>query len=175
VVALIWIWIYTPGLGLLENALGKVGIPVPNWLGDATWAMPSLAISTVWWTLGFNFVLYLAGLQDIPRQLYEAASLDGAGPFQQIRMITIPLLARTTTLVAVLQVIASLKVFDQMYLMTQGGPNFVTRSVLQLVYDEGFTNFRVGYAAAISMLFFVVVLAVSAVWFALVRRQEGNV
>jgi multiple sugar transport system permease protein len=90
-------------------------------------------------------------------------------------MITIPLLARTTTLVGVLQVIASLKVFDQMYLMTAGGPNFVTRSVLQLVYDEGFTNFRVGYAAAISMLFFVVVLAVSAVWFALVRRQEGNV
>jgi multiple sugar transport system permease protein len=175
VVALIWIWIYTPGLGLLENALATIGIPVPNWLGDQTWAMPSLAISTVWWTLGFNFVLYLAGLQDIPRQLYEAASLDGAGPFQQIRMITIPLLARTTTLVAVLQVIASLKVFDQMYLMTQGGPNFVTRSVLQLVYDEGFTNFRVGYAAAISMLFFVVVLAVSAVWFALVRRQEGNV
>jgi multiple sugar transport system permease protein len=175
VVALIWIWIFTPGLGLLENALGAIGIPVPNWLGDQTWAMPSLALSTVWWTLGFNFVLYLAGLQDIPRQLYEAASLDGAGPFQQIRMITIPLLARTTTLVAVLQVIASLKVFDQMYLMTQGGPNFVTRSVLQLVYDEGFTNFRVGYAAAISMLFFVVVLAVSAVWFALVRRQEGNV
>jgi multiple sugar transport system permease protein len=175
VVALIWIWIFTPGLGLLENALGTIGIPVPNWLGDQTWAMPSLALSTVWWTLGFNFVLYLAGLQDIPRQLYEAASLDGAGPFQQIRMITIPLLARTTTLVGVLQVIASLKVFDQMYLMTAGGPNFVTRSVLQLVYDEGFTNFRVGYAAAISMLFFLVVLAVSAVWFALVRRQEGNV
>jgi multiple sugar transport system permease protein len=75
----------------------------------------------------------------------------------------------------VLQVISSLKVFDQMYLMTNGGPNFVTRSVLQYVYDEGFTNFRVGYAAAVSMLFFVVVLAVSAVWFALVRRQERNV
>jgi multiple sugar transport system permease protein len=175
VVALIWIWIYTPGLGLLENALGTIGIPVPNWLGDPTWAMPSLAISTVWWTLGFNFVLYLAGLQDIPRQLYEAASIDGAGPWQQIRMITIPLLARTTTLVAVLQVIASLKVFDQMYLMTNGGPNFVTRSILEYVYDEGFTNFRVGYAAAVSMLFFVVVLAVSAVWFALVRTQERNV
>jgi multiple sugar transport system permease protein len=129
----------------------------------------------VWWTLGFNFVLYLAGLQDIPRQLYEAASIDGAGPWQQIRMITIPLLARTTTLVAVLQVIASLKVFDQMYLMTNGGPNFVTRSILQYVYDEGFTNYRVGYAAAVSMLFFVVVLAVSAVWFALVRTQERNV
>ena len=91
---------------------------------------------------------------------------------QQIRDITIPLLGRTTTLVAVLQVIASLKVFDQMYIMTQGGPNFATRSILQYVYDEGFTNFRVGYASAVTMLFFVVVLAVSAIWFWLVRKQE---
>ena len=102
--------------------------------------MPSLAITTLWWTLGFNFVLYLAGLQEIPRDLYEASAIDGAGPWQQIRKITIPLLGRTTTLVAVLQVIASLKVFDQMYIMTQGGPNFATRSILQLVYDEGFTE-----------------------------------
>ncbi|MEV0715997.1 sugar ABC transporter permease [Asanoa sp. NPDC050611] len=172
VVALIWLWLYTPALGLLDTALAKVGMTPPSWLGDAAWAMPSLAITTVWWTLGFNFVLYLAGLQEIPRDLYEAAAMDGAGPWQQIRSITIPMLGRTTTLVAVLQVIASLKVFDQMYLMTQGGPNFATRSILQLVYDEGFTNFRVGYAAAVSMLFFIVVLAVSAVWFTLVRRQE---
>jgi multiple sugar transport system permease protein len=172
VVALIWIWIYTPGLGILEAALGKIGVTAPNWLGDVGWAMPSLAITTVWWTLGFNFILYLAGLQDIPTELYEASAIDGAGPWQQIRSITIPLLARTTTLVAVLQVIASLKVFDQMYIMTSGGPNFSTRSVLQYVYDEGFTNFRVGYASAVSMLFFVVVLAVSAVWFAIVQRQE---
>ena len=175
VVALIWIWLYTPGLGLLEVSLGKIGITTPNWLGNASWAMPSLALTTVWWTLGFNFVLYLAGLQEIPRELYEASSMDGAGPWQQIRRITIPLLARTTTLVAVLQVIASLKVFDQMYIMTSGGPNYSTRSVLQYVYDQGFTNFRVGYAAAISMLFFLVVLAVSGVWFALVRRQEKEV
>jgi multiple sugar transport system permease protein len=172
VVALIWIWMYTPALGLLDTALAQIGITAPSWLGDATWAMPSLAITTVWWTLGFNFVLYLAGLQEIPRDLYEAAAMDGAGPWQQIRSITIPLLGRTTTLVAVLQVIASLKVFDQMYLMTAGGPNFATRSILQYVYDEGFTNYRVGYAAAVSMLFFLVVLTVSAVWFALVRRQE---
>ncbi|GIF73856.1 carbohydrate ABC transporter permease [Asanoa siamensis] len=172
VVALIWMWLYTPALGLLDTALAKVGMTPPSWLGDAAWAMPSLAITTVWWTLGFNFVLYLAGLQEIPRDLYEAAAMDGAGPWQQIRSITIPMLGRTTTLVAVLQVIASLKVFDQMYLMTAGGPNFATRSILQLVYDEGFTNFRVGYAAAVSMLFFLVVLAVSAVWFTLVRRQE---
>jgi multiple sugar transport system permease protein len=172
VVALIWIWMYTPGLGLIEAGLKWIGVGAPNWLGDPTWAMPSLAITTIWWTLGFNFVLYLAGLQDIPHDLYEAASLDGASPWQQIRSITIPLLGRTTTLVAVLQVIASLKVFDQMYIMTSGGPNFATRSILEDVYDEGFTNFRVGYASALSMLFFIVVLAVSAIWFWLVRKQE---
>lgn len=175
VIALIWVWIYTPGLGILETALGKIGIGAPNWLGDVSWAMPSLAITTIWWTLGFNFILYLAGLQDIPTELYEASAIDGAGPWQQIRSITIPLLARTTTLVAVLQVIASLKVFDQMYIMTAGGPNFSTRSVLQYIYDEGFTNFRVGYASALSMLFFLVVLAVSAVWFMIVRSQESEV
>ncbi|NUR09148.1 MAG: sugar ABC transporter permease [Nocardioidaceae bacterium] len=172
VVALIWIWLYTPGLGLIEAGLGWFGITAPNWLGDPAWAMPSLAITTIWWTLGFNFVLYLAGLQDIPHELYEAASVDGAGPWQQIRSITIPLLGRTTTLVAVLQVIASLKVFDQMYIMTAGGPNFATRSILQYVYDEGFTNFRVGYASAVSTLFFVVILVVSVIWFAIVRKQE---
>ena len=175
VVALIWIFVYTPGLGLIETGLTKIGLTAPNWLGDPTWAMPSLAITTIWWTLGFNFVLYLAGLQEIPRDLYEASAMDGASPWQQIRRITIPMLGRTTTLVAVLQVIASLKVFDQMYIMTSGGPNFATRSILQYVYDEGFTNFRVGYAAAVSMLFFVVVLLVSAVWFSLVRRQEKEV
>ena len=172
VIALIWIFMFTPELGLLEVGLAKVGITAPAWLGDPNWAMPSLAITTIWWTIGFNFILYLAGLQEIPRELYEASAIDGAGPWQQIRRITIPMLARTTTLVAVLQVIASLKVFDQMYLMTAGGPNFATRSVLQYVYDQGFTNFRLGYAAAVSMLFFLVVLAVSALWFALVRRQE---
>jgi len=172
VIALIWIFLYTPELGLLSTGLAKLGITAPNWLGDPAWAMPSLAITTIWWTLGFNFVLYLAGLQDIPRELYEAASMDGAGPWQQIWRITVPLLARTTTLVVVLQVIASLKVFDQMYIMTQGGPNFATRSILEYIYDEGFTNFRTGYAAAASMLFFVVVVAVSAVWFMNVRRQQ---
>ena len=175
VVALIWIWLYTPGLGLIETALGKIGVTAPNWLGDPTWAMPSLALTTLWWTIGFNFVLYLAGLQEINRDLYEAASMDGASPWQQIRSITIPMLGRTTTLVCVLQVIASLKVFDQMYIMTAGGPNFATRSILQYVYDEGFTNFRVGYASAVSMLFFLVVLGVSAVWFGLIRRQEREV
>ena len=175
VVALIWMWIMSPGIGLLDTALAQIGVSAPNWLGSESWAMPALALTTVWWTLGFNFVLYLAGLQEIPRDLYEAAALDGASPWQQIRHVTIPLLGRTTTLVAVLQVIASLKVFDQMYIMTSGGPNYSTRSLLQYVYDESFTNYRVGYASAVSMLFFVVVLAVSVVWFRLVRSQQKEV
>jgi multiple sugar transport system permease protein len=172
VVALIFMFIYTPAIGLADATISKIGLTPPNWLGSENFAMVSLAITTIWWTLGFNFVLYVAGLQEIPRELYEASAIDGAGPWQQIRSITIPMLSRTTTLVAVLQVIASLKVFDQMYIMTSGGPNFATRSVLEYIYDEGFTNFRIGYASALSMLFFVVVLIVSVGWFAIVRRQE---
>jgi multiple sugar transport system permease protein len=172
VVALIWLWLYTPELGLLSRAVTAVGLSEPNWLGDPNWAMISLALTTLWWTLGFNFVLYLAGLQEIPRDLYEASAIDGAGPWQQIRRITLPLLARTTTLVVVLQIIASLKVFDQMYIMTQGGPNFSTRSALQYIYDIGFTDYRTGYAAAASTLFFLVVLAVSAVWLVVTRQAK---
>lgn len=175
VVALIWVWLYTPSLGLLSQTVTALGLPAPNWLGDPNWAMVSLAVTTVWWTLGFNFVLYLAGLQEVPRDLYEASAIDGAGPWQQIRRITLPLLARTTTLVIVLQVIASLKVFDQMYIMTSGGPNFSTRSALQYVYDVGFTDYRTGYAAAASTLFFVLVLAASSVWLVLTRRPEREV
>ncbi|MGI5215573.1 carbohydrate ABC transporter permease [Plantactinospora sp. CA-290183] len=172
VVSLIWVWLYTPSLGLLSQWVEAVGLTAPNWLGDPDWAMISLAVTTVWWTLGFNFVLYLAGLQDIPRDLYEASSIDGAGPWQQIRRITLPLLRRTTTLVVVLQIVASLKVFDQMYIMTSGGPNFSTRSALQYVFDVGFTDYRTGYAAASSTLFFLLVLGVSAVWLVLTRQYR---
>jgi multiple sugar transport system permease protein len=174
VVALIWNWVYTPDLGLLADVVTRIGLTPPVWLGDPNWAMISVALTTVWWTMGFNFVLYLAGLQDIPRDLYEAASIDGATPWQQITRITVPLLGRTTTLVAVLQVIASLKVFDQIYLMTSGGPDFATRPTIQYIYDVGFTDYRVGYGSAVSMLLFVLILVVSLVWFALVRRQERD-
>ena len=175
VLSLIWIWIYTPDSGLASSFLARIGITAPGWLGDPNWAMISVAIATVWWTLGFNFVLYLAGLQDISRELYEAAALDGAGPVQQIRRITIPLLNRTTTLVTILQVLASLKIFDQIYLMTQGGPNFSTRPALEYIYDESFTNMRIGYGSAVSMLFFVLILFASFVWLAIVRQQGRTV
>lgn len=170
-VTMIFGWLYAAETGLIDRWIAAVGLTPPDLLGNATWAMISVALLTVWWTVGFNFVLYLAGLQDIPRDLYEAASIDGSGPLSQIRSITIPLLKRTTLLVTMLQVIASLKVFDQIYLLTEGGPNFSTRPVLQYIYDVGFTNYRVGYAAAASMIYFAALLIVSAVWFYFSRRQ----
>jgi multiple sugar transport system permease protein len=174
-VALIWTWLYTPQIGLWDSWLGAVGISPPSWLGDPAWAMASVSLVTVWWTLGFNFVLYLAGLQEIPRDLYEASAVDGAGPWTQLWRLTIPLLRRTTGLVLLLQIIASLKVFDQIYLLTSGGPNFATRPVLEYVYDLGFTDFRTGYAAAASTLYFVIILAASLAWFLIDRRQLKGV
>jgi multiple sugar transport system permease protein len=181
VIALIWSWIYTPDIGSLSGWLTAVAswfgveFTPPVWLGDPNWAMISVAAATVWWTIGFNFVLYLAGLQDIPRELYESASIDGASSWQQMIRITVPLLGRTTTLVAVLQIIASLKIFDQIYLMTAGGPDFSTRPAIQYIYDVGFTDYRVGYASAVSMVLFALILVVSLVWFTIMRRQEREV
>ncbi|MEU1198168.1 sugar ABC transporter permease [Streptomyces sp. NPDC005813] len=175
VVSLLFMYIYADQVGLAQDAVKAVGVDTPpSWLGDPDWTMVSIAAATVWWTIGFNFVLYLAGLQDIPREVHEASAIDGAGPWQRIRHIVVPLLGRTTVLVTVLQVIASLKVFDQIYMMTGGGPDGATKPTLELIYDTGFTEGRVGYASTLSMLLFVVILIVSAVWFALVRRAERD-
>jgi multiple sugar transport system permease protein len=139
--------------------------------------MISVVIATVWWTLGFNFVLYLAGLQEIPQELYDASAVDGAGPLSQVRWITVPLLARTTILIVTLQIFASLNVFDQIYIMnTSGGLNYtVTRPIIQYVYEQGFTSYRVGFASAMSYVFFVLVLVVGLAQFAVANRRRGNV
>ncbi|MFF2433373.1 carbohydrate ABC transporter permease [Streptomyces sp. NPDC058107] len=173
VVSLLFMFIYADQVGLAQSVATSLGVDSPpSWLGDPDWAMVSITVATVWWTIGFNFVLYLAGLQEVPREVHEAAAADGAGPWQRIRLVVVPMLGRTTTLVTVLQVIASLKVFDQIYMMTGGGPDGSTRPSLQLIYDTGFVEGRVGYASTVSLLLFVVILFVSLVWFALVRRAE---
>jgi multiple sugar transport system permease protein len=173
VVVLIWNWLYQPGFGLINSYLTGIGLGEVNWLGQPFVAMVSAVIATVWWTVGFNFVLYLAGLQEIPRELYEAAASDGAKPRQQLRHITLPLLTSTTVLVTTLQIIASLKVFDQIYLLQAGGPGpqNSTRPAIQYIYENGFTQYRLGYASAMSFVFFVVVVivGVAAAW--LVRRS----
>jgi multiple sugar transport system permease protein len=134
--------------------------------------MYSVVLLTVWWTLGFNFVLYLAALQDVPNELYEAAATDGATTWQQTRHITIPMLVPTTMLVLILQVVASLKVFDQIYILLQGGPNYSTRPAVQYIFESAFTQYRVGYASALSIVFFLAIVLVSLLLFAIQRRLQ---
>ena len=163
-IALIWSFIYSPTTGLWDSLRTALGVTDPSSvLANPNTALLGVAITTIWWTIGFNFILYLAGLQDIPRELYEAASVDGATQWQQIKSITIPLLNRTTTVVLLLQIIASLKIFDQVYLMTSGGPGTSSQVVLGLVTDTAFTNYRVGAGSAASVLLLIVILIVTGI------------
>jgi multiple sugar transport system permease protein len=164
IVCLIFAFMYTPETGLISHAFGWLGLTAPDFLGSVNGAWFSVVLLTVWWTFGFNFILYLAALQDIPGELYEAASLDGASPLQQIARLTIPLLRPTISLVVLLQVLASLKVFDQIYLLLAGGPDESTRPAIEYIYDTGFTSYRGGYAAAATMVYFLVLVLVAAVW-----------
>nr|WP_239579014.1 sugar ABC transporter permease [Microlunatus panaciterrae] len=163
VVSLFWTWMYNPQLGMINDVLANFGVEPISWLQDEKYAMVSVVITTVWWTVGFNFLLYLAALQNIPEQQYEAASLDGAGGWRQLISITIPQLGPTTVLILILQILASLKVFDQIYQMTQGGPSGVTRPIVEYIYETGFTGFRLGYAAAISYIFFAIIVVISLI------------
>jgi multiple sugar transport system permease protein len=176
VVALIWNWLYQPGFGLINGILTGLGLKEVGWLSDAHVALMAVIIMTIWWTIGFNFVLFLAGMQQIPVELNESASLDGAGAWARIRHITIPLLSKTTSLIIILQVIASLQVFQQAYLLFSGsdGPNFSTRSAVQYIYETGFTTFRVGLASAMSYILFILILIVSIGQFVLLNRERRN-
>ncbi len=172
VVGLLWIWLYQPDLGLYNHLLDAVGLGQLSWLSDESVALWAIALTTLWWTVGFNFLLYLAALQSIPDHLYEAAAIDGAGAWRRLMSITLPQLSRITMVITVLQILASLKVFDQVYLLTKGGPNNSTRPVVEYVYDVGFTGYRLGYASAVSYLFFALVLLASAAQFLAFRRRE---
>ncbi|NBE93382.1 sugar ABC transporter permease [Nonomuraea sp. KC401] len=174
VVSLFWEWLYNPELGLINSFLGVFGIEGRSWLQDPDFAMAAVAVATTWWTLGFNFLLYLAALQNIPSTVYEAASIDGAGKWRQLFSVTLPLLRNITMLILVLQVLASLKVFDQIFQMTAGGPDDSTRSILMYVYDTGFTNYRLGYASAVSYIFFAIILILSLLQLRFARRSDQS-
>jgi multiple sugar transport system permease protein len=170
-VCLIFAFMYTPETGLITNAFTWVGLTAPNFLGSTSGAWFAVILLTLWWTFGFNFILYTAAIGEISEEVYEAASIDGAGPWQQIRAITVPLLRPTMSLVLVLQTLASLKVFDQIYILLAGGPNYSTRPVIEYIYDTGFTSYRGGYAAAATMVYFVILVAISTGWL-LVRNRR---
>ncbi|MER6677181.1 sugar ABC transporter permease [Streptomyces sp. NPDC000983] len=172
VVTLVWGWLFQGDLGLYNQLLNAVGLDSVAWLSDRSVAMWAIVLTTLWWTVGFNFLLYLAALQSVPDHLYEAAALDGAGAWRRLFSITLPQLSRITVVVTVLQILASLKVFDQIYLLTKGGPDNSTRPVIEYMYDVGFTGYRLGYASAISYVFFALVILASAAQYAALRRRE---
>ena len=172
-VCLIFAFMYTPETGLITKAFNLVGLTAPNFLGSVGGAWFGVTLLTLWWTFGLNFILYTAGIQDISEDVYEASAIDGASAWQQITRITLPLLRPTIGLVLILQILASLKVFDQIYILLAGGPGNKTRPVIEYIYDTGFTSYRGGYAAAATMVYLVVLIVISAVW-VLSRRDKAD-
>ena len=174
VVVQVWTWLFNSDVGFVNYWIQQVGLDKVGWLTDVDVAMWSMVILTVWWTVGFNFLLYLSSLQAIPDLLYEAAEVDGAGFWRKIWSVTLPQLRGTTVLVATLQVIASLKIFDQMFIAFNGGsgPEGSTRPLLQYIYDTGFTNYRMGYASAMSYIFFIVIIVITVAFQFLTRSRK---
>lgn len=162
VVALVWQWLLNPSTGLVNQILGFFGLYEPGWWTDPTWAMPSVILASAWKDLGFVMVILLAGLQTIPQQLYEAARLDGASGWKVFRHVTLPLLSPATFFVVVITLINGFQVFDQVYVMTGGGPAGASQVVVGEIYDLTFRYGRAGEASALSWLLFLVILAVTA-------------
>ncbi|MFO8075333.1 MAG: sugar ABC transporter permease [Egibacteraceae bacterium] len=174
VLTLIWAFLLNPGIGLVGIFGDWFGFEPINLLNSTTWAMPAIVLATLWWTVGFNLVLFLAGLQDIDQQQYEAAAIDGANRWQTFWNITVPGLKRTIRLVAVLQVIYSFQIFGQVFIMTRGGPDGATRVLIQHIFERGFRDFELGYASAMSIVLFLAIILVSVVQFVLLPKGEDE-
>lgn len=171
VVGVIWLWIYNQDVGVLNYYLGFFGIGKIGWLSDTHTAMPAVSIATLWWTVGFNMIIYLAGLQDIPQELEEAARVDGATEAGVMRWITLPLLAPTTFIVVMLTLINTIQVFDQIYVMTGGGPSLSTLTLIQYLYYQAFTYYKLGYGSAVAYIVLVILVILALIQRRLVPDQ----
>jgi multiple sugar transport system permease protein len=171
--AVVWRYLYHPHYGLLNHVLGLVGLGPVDWLGDPRWAMPAIVILSVWKKFGYNMLILLAGLRTIPAELYEAASLDGAGGWARFRHVTLPNLAPTFLFVSVMTMIEQFQLFAEPYVMTQGGPLKSTTSIVLLMYEEGFRWWRMGYAASIAFVLFVIMLGATLIQLRLQRERNA--
>ncbi|MFJ8849128.1 carbohydrate ABC transporter permease [Streptomyces sp. NPDC102437] len=165
-IALVWLWIYNPGNGLLNTLLSFLGIEGPAWLSSTTWAMPSVILVGIWQGIGMKMLIYLAALQSLPKELYEAASVDGASKVRQFFSITLPLLKPATFFVLITSMISAFQSFDQIYILTDGGPGNSTTMMTFEIYKSAFREFRIGYASAQSLVLFVLLMG-----FTLVNRR----
>jgi len=171
--AVVWRYLYHPRYGLVNHALSFLGLPPVDWLGDPHWAMPAIVLLAVWRRFGYNMLILIAGLQSIPDELYEAAALDGAGWWARLRHVTIPNLAPTLLFVSVMTMIDLFQLFAEPYVMTQGGPLKATTSIVLLMYEEGFRWWRMGHAAAIAFVLFVITLAATMLQLRLQRERDA--
>lgn len=156
-VAIVWRFIYHPKFGILNYILSFVGINPIDWLGDPAWAMPSIILMSVWKNFGYNMIIFIAGLQNIPEELYEAADIEGANGWQKIKSITLPMLAPTTLFVTLITTIGFFQIFAEPYVMTQGGPLNKTLTIVQYMYQEGFRWWNMGYSASIAFVLFIII------------------
>lgn len=169
-VAVIWRYLFNTKYGLANYALDGLGIHPVDWLGDPRWAMPTIILFAVWKNFGYNMIIFLAALQAIPADLYEAARIDGASPVRQFRHITLPMLGPTLLMVSILTVSGYFQLFAEPFVMTEGGPLQSTTSVLYLMYEEGFKWWNLGSASAVAFLLFLIMFAVTAVMLRVARR-----
>jgi multiple sugar transport system permease protein len=170
-VAIVWRYLYHTQYGLFNFVLGKFGVSPIDWLGDPHWAMPAIILMAVWKSFGYNMLIFIAGLQAIPEELYDAAEIDGASTSRQFFSITLPMLTPTLVFVGVVTMIGYFQLFAEPYVMTQGGPLRSTTSVVLLMYEEGFRWWRMGYAAAIAFVLFIVILLATLVQFRLQKER----
>ncbi len=161
VIGLVWAYIFDPRYGLIATTLRSIGLPSPEWLRDPDWAMPAIIIVYIWKNVGFATVIFLAGLQGIPRDLYEAAKTDGAGPLWRFRSVTLPMLSPIMFFVVITSILSSFQAFDIINVMTRGGPVDATNTLIYYVYEQGFVAFNAGRAAAASIIMFVLMLAIT--------------
>ncbi len=170
-VGLVWLWIYSPQGGLLNELLGLVGIPPQRWISDPMWAMPSIILMSVWQGLGVSVIIFLAGLQAIPQEYLDAASVDGAGRWSRFRHVTLPLLTPSLFFTGILGIIGSLQVFDQVYILARPGkPTEATITLVYFIYEEGFRFFRMGSASAAAWVLFLIAAGLTIVYFRTQRR-----
>jgi multiple sugar transport system permease protein len=170
-VSIVWTWMLEPNYGLVNSLLAKLGIAGPGWLTDPAWAMTSVILLSIWKNLGFNMVIFLAGLQNIPAEVNESADLDGVTSFQRLRYITIPMMRGPIGFATIVSMIKSMQVFGQIYVMTGGGPANSTMVVVYYLYQQAFEFYRSGYASAVAWVLFVAILVLTLVQNRLIKSQ----
>jgi ABC-type sugar transport system permease subunit len=171
---IVWKFLLDPQIGIIPHLLVSVGLPDIAFLQSTTWALPAVIAVGIWKSAGFSMVIFLAALQDIPRSVMEAAIVDGAGPWPRFWRVTLPMLRQSALFAVVIATITSMQLFDQVYVMTSGGPLFHTDTLVTYLYQVGFQDFRSGYAAAISWVLFLLILLVSMLQLRLFRFKETD-